>query len=319
MSKSIREQLESKLVSGQLRVTAKPALPSSKKAAPKVTTPAAPKPAAPWHRRESLRVVRVQSSASAIAVVPSARSPEIGERLNYIERQAVSTHEACTAQAAKARSPELLEARRGAEKVLNYCRTVREGLVSRDLLHEHLPEVSSQLHLYLEELSTALNSCGAVRPERIHDVMDGDSLKHYRQCEIKLQRMAQEHVDKPAFMMDMPVLAIFTGVVTPERLLEAGLPVEKLGGYPVLLNQRVIALRTEYMEQKKLDKEKYLKNVLAKLDAGSDVPHVWTLVTDVGTPNKKYRVMLYWVMPQAALSSLNKAAGSPLRNWDLAF
>jgi hypothetical protein len=274
-------------------------------------------PKKPWYERHIANVNNAGRSASVIKVLGSIVNPELAERLTDIETLVKKVHERCATESKGNRN--VVEARRNAETVINYLATVRGALKTRDIEADHLPEVSTQMQGYLRELKASLAKLGvAAQPMPVVESISGDAITHFAQSEIKLGREAQSNRNKPAFMIELPVVPIFDGIVTPEMLMQAGLPVEKMGGYPVLLRQRLIALRTEIVDKMDIDREVYLKRLIKRIEEHS--AQNWTLVSDTGMANAKHAVFFYWIMPEKALNAMiTTAKGSALREWGLAF
>lgn len=272
----------------------------------------------PWYERYVSTVATAKHSASVIENFKSIDNPELGERLRDIRSLVNKVH-------AKALSEKgngdrgVTKVRRDAETVINYLNTVESAITTRDLEAAQLSEVCRQMQDYLLDLKDSLNKLGhKAEPMAKVDVIDGDVVAHFKSKSMLLDRTAQENADKIAFMVNLPVVPIFDGTVTPEMLLSAGLPVEKMGGYPVILNQRLIALRTEKADKLKYDRETYLRRLISRVEELS--AHNWTLVTETGMANAKHEVMFYWIMPGKMLDAMTQAAaGNALRQWGLAF
>ena len=272
----------------------------------------------PWYERYVSTVATAKHSASVIENFKSIDNPELGERLRDIRSLVNKVH-------AKALSEKgngdrgVTAVRRDAETVINYLNTVESAITTRDLEAAQLAEVCRQMQDYLLDLKDSLNKLGhKAEPMAKVDVIDGDVVAHFKSKSMLLDRTAQENADKIAFMVNLPVVPIFDGTVTPEMLLAAGLPVEKMGGYPVILNQRLIALRTEKADKLKYDRETYLRRLISRVEELS--AHNWTLVTETGMANAKHEVMFYWIMPGKMLDAMTQAAaGNALRQWGLAF
>lgn len=272
----------------------------------------------PWYERYVSTVATAKHSASVIENFKSIDNPELGERLRDIRSLVNKVH-------AKALSEKgngdrgVTAVRRDAETVINYLNTVESAITTRDLEAAQLAEVCRQMQDYLLDLKDSLNKLGhKAEPMAKVDVIDGDVVAHFKSKSMLLDRTAQDNADKIAFMVNLPVVPIFDGTVTPEMLLAAGLPVEKMGGYPVILNQRLIALRTEKADKLKYDRETYLRRLISRVEELS--AHNWTLVTETGMANAKHEVMFYWIMPGKMLDAMTQAAaGNALRQWGLAF
>lgn len=272
----------------------------------------------PWHERYISTVATAKHSASVIENFKSIDSPELGERLRDIRSLVTKVH-------AKALSEKgngdrgVTKVRQNSETVLNYLNTVESAIETRDLEAGQLAEVCRQMQDYLLDLKDSLSTLGhKAEPMAKVDSIDGDVVAHFKSKAMLLDRTAQENADKIAFMVNLPVVPIFDGTVTPQTLLNAGLPVETMGGYAVILNQRLIALRTEKADKLKYDRETYLRRLISKIEELS--AHNWTLVTETGMANAKHEVMFYWIMPGKMLDAMtNAAAGNALRQWGLAF
>lgn len=272
----------------------------------------------PWQERYVSTVATAKHSASVIENFTSIDSPELGERLRDIRALVTKVHGKALAEKGGG-DRGVTAVRRNAESVINYLNTVESAISTRDLEAAQLPEVGRQMQDYLLDLKDSLNTLGhKAEPMGKVDVIDGDAVAHFKSKAMLLDRTAQDNIDKIAFMVNLPVVPIFDGTVTPEMLLNAGLPVEKMGGYPVILNQRLIALRTEKADKLKYDRETYLRRLISKIEELS--AHNWTLVTETGMANAKHEVMFYWIMPAKMLNAMTVAAsGNALRNWGLAF
>lgn len=272
----------------------------------------------PWHERYVSTVATAKHSASVIENFKTIDNPELAERLQDIRALVTKVHgKAVEEKGGGDRG--VTAVRRSAESVLNYVNTVESAISTRDLESGQLAEVSRQMQDYLLDLKDNLSALGhKAEPMGKVDPINGDVVAHFKSKSMLLDRTAQDNIDKVAFMVNLPVVPIFDGIVTPEMLLNAGLPVEKLGGYPVILNQRLIALRTEKADKLKVDRETYLRRLISKVEELSK--HDWTLVTETGMANAKHEVMFYWIMPGKMLTAMTQAAaGNPLRNWGLAF
>lgn len=318
MSASMKEQMQAVVASGALttRKVVKTLKPKTKPGAQQVTTKSvAPKE---WWQQQVATVETAKVGANRLQVLKSLNSPELGERLTDLENLVTQIQSKCAEQS-KEGGRNVVAARREAETAINYVRTVRAAAKTRDIEVAHLPEISKQMGQYLASLKESLQKIGEGKVENAKiEVIDRDAVAHYKQSELRFTRTAQENIKNPAFMVDLPIVPIFDGIVTPEHLFQAGLPVEKMGGYPVLLRQRLIALKTEMLENAGLDKHVYMKKLIRRLEEHS--PQEWTLVTDTGHPSAKHEVFLYWIMPSRVLNAMTKAAsGNPLREWGLAF
>lgn len=274
-------------------------------------------PEVPWHQKQLSNVNNAGRSANAIKVLGSVVNPELNERLQDIETLVRKVHEACVSESRGNR--EVVAARRSAETVINYLGTVRGALKTADVEASHLPEVSTQMQGYLRELKADLTKLGQKStPMPSIESISGDAITHFAQSSIKLGREAQNKRDKPAFMIELPVVPIFDGMVTPEMLQQAGLPVERMDGYPVLLRQRLIALRTELADKMNIERDVYLKRLIARIEEHS--PQNWTLVSDTGMSNAKHALFFFWIMPEKTLNAMTAASkGNALREWGLAF
>ena len=272
----------------------------------------------PWYQEQVSTVNTAGRSASAIKVLKSVLNPELSERLKDINTLITSIHEICTVEGKKDRK--VIAARREAETVINYVKSVLGALDTRDIENNHLSEISDSLQAYLRKLKLELSNL-EVKDDgekvSVHTI-NGDAIEHFAQSSLKLDKEVQNRLTSTAFMIELPVMPIFEGVVTPEKLMQAGLPVEKMAGYPVLLRQRLVALKPEVLEKKRINVTTYLETIVKRIEANS--PQNWTVVTEQSAASKKHDIIFYWLMPAKMLTAMTSAAkGSALREWGLAF
>jgi hypothetical protein len=332
----MREQLKAAVASGAIAV--------KKSTVPKTGSALATQTLPKWAVMARKTLLSSRADAEALAHMKGNRDPEFAVRLNALlgavqriqercvqEGRGVSLEAAAKRETAKregiepvpnsGKSSKLLTARRAAETAINYINTIDEGLSSRDIQPEHFSEISASLRGHLHALHAALGDLGS-KPKSntaARDMLDADSMNHYRHASIKLDRQAKAKPEKPAFTVNLPVLAIFDGVVPVQKLLDSGLPVENMGGYPVFLHQTILCVRTNLLASMNMDKEVYIESVLRQVNSRSGSSDKFELVTEVGMANPKHEVYMYWLMPARQLSETNKAANNPLREWGLPF
>lgn len=255
-------------------------------------------------------------SASALSVLHSVRNVEVKERLADVRGLCNDVHAIIVEQSSKTKG--LVPTRRLAETAINYVTSVKSGLASHDITDSMLPEISKTLRTHLRALKTSVES--TLAPPKVQptfEQLDARSIEVFKLAEAVFKRDVGKNSTKPAFVSDIPVVPIFDGVVLPSRLAAAGLPVGELGGYPVMLRQRVICINTAVADKLKYDRETYLTKLIERIEEHSS--QKWNLVTTSGMANKKHELMMYWIMPQKALDSMTDAAGASLRQWGLAF
>lgn len=255
-------------------------------------------------------------SASAIGVLKSVRSVELKERLTDVASLCRKVHVLVSEQAAVTKG--LVPTRRLVETAMNYVKSVESGIASNDVTTDMLPEISQTMRGHLRTLRSSVETTLAPpKPQPTFEQLDAKAVERFKLAEAGFNREVGKNRDKAAFIVDIPVIPIFDGVVVPERLAAVGLPVSGLGGYPVMLRQRIICINTDIADKLKHDKATYLTRLIERIEEHSS--HKWELVTPSGMANKKHELMMYWIMPQKALNSMTDAAGSSLREWGLAF
>lgn len=308
-STTMKEQLNKAIASGALTV--------KKTAGTVVKQHTLPQ----WAVAARSQIIEVRSSADALKKMRSVDDPQFSVRLSALWGAADSIRQQCTAAAKESRSRELTAARRDAETVMNYVRTIQDGLSTRDIETAHFEEVSKTMRRHLRTLHTALGTLGhKVAPAaRRPDILADDSMTHYRHASIKLERKSKANPEHPAFTVNIPILAVFEGVVPVQRLEAAGLPVESMGGYPVFLNQTVLCVRASILDKRGLDRTKYIETVLARVNERSGSKDVFVLATETGMANSRHQVYMYWLVPSKFLMEMQNTANSPLREWGLPF
>lgn len=331
MHTSIKDQLQAAVASGAINVRA------TAKATP--ATSSMPK----WVVVARKDLLAARNSAEALAHMKGIRDPEFAVRLNAIlgtvqgiqarcvaESRSVVSARAATRKAESNtdaeptsgdnKAPRLLAARRAAETAVNYVHSIAEGLTSRDIQPENFAEVSNTLRGYLKTVHVSLGELGQRKAvSSSHSMLENSSLNHYRHAQIKLERHANQNTDKPAFTVNLPVLAVFDGVVPVQRLVDAGLPVESMGGYPVFLHQTLLCLRTKMLDAQNFNKEQYLAGLLRQINERSGSSDNFELVTENGIANAQHEVYMYWLLPARQLTDMLKTANSALREWGLPF
>lgn len=262
------------------------------------------------------RINSAGKSASAIGVLGSVKNVELAERLADVAELCDKVHTELAFQSAG--NKKLVGTRRLAETAINYVNSITSGMHSHEITSKMLPEISKTMRLHLRTLLNSVEeSMMPVKPQPTFDQLDERAVAKFKLAETEFNREVGKNSLKAAFVADIPVVPIFDGVVTPERLSAAGLPVSGLGGYPVLLRQRVICVNTVLADKLKYDREEYLSRLIARIEEHSN--QGWALVTTTGMANKKHELMMYWIMPHKAISSMTDAAGASLREWGLAF
>lgn len=271
---------------------------------------------APWYEHQIPLVLAAKSSANGIEMLKTVRTPELSERLKDVLRIGQQIHEACLANKGEGRA--VTTARRAAESVINYTKTVQAGVANRDVEHHQLPEVTASMRGYLNELRDSLKKIGnkpEPKPEAVEFITE-DAVKHFRNKIMLLDRTNAQHQKRDAFLIELPVIPIFDGIVTADKLAGSGFKVESFGGYPVMLNQRMLAVRHEQLAEKNMDVDTYMSHYMRQIERNE--PHGWMAVTPSGVASSKHEVTLYWLMPSRALSAMTQiTANSPLRSWGL--
>ncbi len=317
-SVSLRDQLAGAITSGALVKDAAPRRVRDV-ASPSAIVKNVPA-ATHWCARARKLLLGTRSSISIIGKLSSPHSVELLERLDLVANVAERIRLKCATESARCNSRSLVAARRAAETVLNFTKTIAEGASSRDIEASHLAGLSTQLGGFVTALETAVNN--VERPpaaKTIEDMMGKDTIQHMAQSEIKLSRAVQQERKHAAFVVHLPVVAVFDGIVTAEALQRVNLPVSKMGGYPILLDQRVLCVRTHMLDSQR-DQAEYLRRLLNRLNDQGDTNHKWTMVLDSGVANIKYEIMMYWIMPAKDLDLMLSVAKSVgLREWGLAF
>jgi hypothetical protein len=317
--KSIKEQLNEAIASGALTVKKTVATKSNKD---KDKTKTKSKAALPrWAVIARKQLMEVRSSADALAKMTGVDDPEFALRLSALWGAADSIRERCVLASKGNKRRELTICRRNAETILNYVKTVQDGLETRDIEPSHFKEISNQMRGHLRELHNSLGNLGyKVAPQaKARGMLDDDSLNHYRHASIKLERQAQKNIEAPAFTVNLPVLAIFEGAVPVKRLEEAGLPVENMNGYPVFLHQTILCVRTHVLDQLRFDRKRYIETVIRRINERSGANDKFVLATDVGMAHAKHKVYMYWLIPSKVQNEMLKTTNSPLREWGLPF
>lgn len=270
-----------------------------------------------WVSKQIRRANMAGKSAAVIASLSSVENPELLERLSDVRHLAIKVQSACGVHSKNNRP--VIAARRSAETVINYTNTLSSAIENMDLSNGDLERVSRELRGYLVELRSSLKALTekAVEQKSI-DTLTKESVLHFKQSARKLEREISLAQNQMAIVIDLPIVPIFNGMVTPQMLQDVGLPAENLGGYPVLLRQRLIGLDTEKLVEEGRDKEVYLEKLLARINEITN--NEWEFVMDTGMANDKYRLLFYWIMPKVQLSAMaGITSGSALREWGLAF
>jgi hypothetical protein len=271
-----------------------------------------------WAGKQIVKVARAGRATVVLNTTSDHDDPNFVDRINDVRVTIKGVHAVCS-QYSKGK-PLVLKARRAAETALNFISTFENGFVNRDIPMANLVKTTGTLCKYLRELRVALQEIDKeAEPRASIEEVTKEAIEHFKLAEDRFNQDISRNVGQSAILIDAPVIPVYDqNMGLRQKLQEAGLPVEELGGYPVLLKQRLLCLDTGKLEDRGMDKKEFIQQLLDKLNSGSGAN--WQMVSDDALANARHGRLLYWLMPSKNLEALVSATGGNLmRSWGTAF
>lgn len=279
-----------------------------------------------WVAKALEMIASVKQFGNRISVLSSVRDTKLTDSLNNIQAVVAKISGKIVVEQKRNRKRELTTARRACETLDNYINTVEEAADVNDIGVEHLKEVSFKIKGYLVEISKTLTAVQnsnkpVAKVDKNMQFLDESNVGRYRIFQRQLDSaLADATANKKAvIVVDLPIIPIIEGGVFVQDLLSAGIAAEPIGGYSVLLKQRIIGISPKMLETGGYSKERYIKLVIDQLNARSK--QEYALVMEQPFADKKTQMYYYWVMPTAQINVMLTAGGkqASINNWGFAF
>ena len=243
------------------------------------------------------------------------------------------------------RSPEVLEVRASIDFVYNHASSLRDALLARDASSEDILKFRKTSLIKLQSAVNQLNEIPLAKTKVDEESADWvktlATVKHSvpvessaadldkamdeakgiisRNKSFKRRLPSTTDSTKKFVLVEMPIIPLFSTVITADEMHKAGFDAESIGFYHVLADQRVLGLNTALIKKEGIDDEHLIELVLESLRHRTNKK--WSLASDHASGHKTSGYTYYWIMPDRELNALLGAGKGKayVTEWGFAF
>jgi hypothetical protein len=263
------------------------------------------------------------SKADQINKAVSLDDPRFAGTVKDMLTTAMKVQDKIQVEQKKFRVREMTTARRSAENLINYLRTVIEAAAVRDITLEHMPEIYRKVRAKFRDLRDQVKSVAEANDNQGADrelaQLTEQNVQRYAPYRRQLEQAVAAAYGKAMFTIDMPIIPMLGGGVTTDDLINSRLPAEPISMYSALVRQRVIALNPEVLAKKGYNREEYVAKTLVLMNKRSS--QNYELVMDKPVAYAKTGFGYYWCMPRKQLAAMQRAGQKDVTvdGWGFAF
>lgn len=289
------------------------------------TTPGLPEPRTQANTTDKLKAQLARTELRFKGLHGSQEQADGREHLQAAVKSAMRLHDLVIASTKGQRSAEATAARQSATWLANSSRSLLDAHEASDLQAHDIMQIRRQARAHIETVE-ALVAGGeqAVEATRLED-LPAAYFNKYRKFGAKLPTASSMSQKGHRFTtIRVPVIALFSKIVTARDLESAGFDVSDDGGYITFLDQEVWCINTAALKESSWegDEAGYLQKLVNQYrQRTGKVAEFMGLESKqrIGHPNAK-GVSFYWMMSRNEARGLSSAAGAAvLQEWGFAF